>query len=91
MRGTSKKSGDLVDVQNFYPIFQSSSSKGMVEIKHKIVILDVTHETKTLLAWFCFYFEERAFLELFALGKFFERNSKDSGLIKLTEGIFRLE
>ena len=63
--------GDLVDVQNSYPIFQCPSSKGMVEVKHKIVILDVTHETKTLLARFCFYLEERAFLEFSALGKFF--------------------
>jgi len=42
--------GNLVDVHDSYPIFESSSGKGMVEIEDKIVILYVTYETKTRFA-----------------------------------------
>ncbi len=80
-----------MDLENSYPIFQSSSGEGMVEIKDKMIFLDVSYETKTFLARFYFHLQERSFPELLALGKFFQWHPEDSGLIKLTEGFPRLK
>ena len=38
--------GDLMDVHDSYPIFESSAGKGMVKIEDEVIILDVTYETE---------------------------------------------
>ena len=49
-QGEPRNLGDLVNINNSYSIFESSSGKGMVKIEDEVVILDVTHETETCFA-----------------------------------------